>query len=100
MVTMSRRRQIRIWLLAGVLAASSLRCGESVEPTTPTDIEMVDGNNQNGVVGQPLPSPLVVLVTDTNGNPVPNVSVTWTAQGGGSVSNQVVQTRSNGQASV
>ena len=101
MVMISRIRKVRLWTIATLVAAGSLRCGgDSVPPTTPTTIEMVSGNGQNGVVGQPLPSPLVVLVTDDNGNPVPDVQVTWAAQGGGSVSSAVTQSGSNGQASV
>ena len=101
MVMISRVRKVRLWTIATLVAAASLRCGgDSVPPTTPTKIEMVSGNGQNGVVGQPLPSPLVVLVTDDNGNPVPDVQVTWAAQGGGSVSSAVTQTGSNGHASV
>jgi hypothetical protein len=40
------------------------------------------------------------LVTDASGNAVPGVSVTWAAQGGGSVSPATVNTESNGRASV
>jgi galactose oxidase len=61
---------------------------------------MVSGNDQNGVIGQRLADPLVVVVTDESGNPVSDVEVQWAAQGGGSVSNQTVRTGSNGQASV
>ena len=101
MVMISRIGKVRLWTVAILVAAASLRCGgDNVPPTTPTKIEMADGNGQNGVVGQPLPSPLVVLVTDDNGNPVPDVQVTWAAQGGGSVSSSVTQTGSNGRASV
>jgi len=100
MVMMSRLRQLRVWIFAGILAASSLRCGDDIQPTTATDIAMADGDAQNGVVGQPLPRPLVVLVTDANGNPVPGAQVTWAAQGGGSVSNEATTTGSNGRTSV
>lgn len=98
---MIRLRQVRLWLLAGLLAAGSLRCdGGNVPPTVPTDIEMAGGDAQTGTVGQPLPNPLVVLVTDESGNPVPGVEVRWEAQGGGSVSAEIVKTGSNGRASV
>jgi galactose oxidase-like protein/Big-like domain-containing protein/Kelch motif protein len=101
MVMMSRTRRLRVWTVASLLAAASLRCGgDNVRTTDPTDIEMASGNGQNGVVGQPLASPLVVLVTDANGNPVPDVGVQWSAQGGGSVSSQSSTTGSNGRASV
>jgi hypothetical protein len=100
MVMISRLRHIRIWTIAGLLAAATLRCGDDVQPTTPTDMEMAGGDGQNGIPGQPLPSPLVVLVTDASGNPVPGVAVQWAAQGGGSVSATSTTTGSNGRASV
>jgi hypothetical protein len=98
---MIRPRQLRTWLVAGLLAAGSLRCdGGNIDPTVATDIEMFDGDVQTGTVGQPLPEPLVVLVTDESGNEVPGVEVRWAAQGGGSVSAETVETGSNGRASV
>jgi hypothetical protein len=100
MVMMIRLRQFRIWAAAGLLALGSLRCDSGVPPTPPAEIEMDSGDGQNGAVSQPLPNPLVVLVTDDNGNPVPGVDVRWAASGGGSVSSSVVETNSNGRASV
>jgi protocatechuate 3,4-dioxygenase beta subunit len=35
-------------------------------------------NAQTTTVGQPTPQPVSVLVTDQNGNPIQNVTVTWT----------------------
>ena len=63
-------------------------------------MEMAGGNGQTGSVGQPLPNPLVVLVTDDNGEPVAGVSVSWSAQSGGSVSSSTSTTGSDGRASV
>jgi len=100
MVTMTRTWQLRSWATAGLLALSVLRCGSNVEPTTATNMELVGGTPQTGTVGSPLPSPLVVRVTDDRNNAVPGVSVTWQIQGGGSVSSETVKTSSNGQASV
>jgi hypothetical protein len=77
---------------------ASIRCTN--EPTLATDITMAGGNAQIGAVGQPLPNPLVVLVTDASGNGVPGVDVRWQTQGGGSLSAEVVKTASNGRASV
>lgn len=37
----------------------------------------VSGNHQEGVVGTQLAEPLVVLVVDAGGNPVPGAPVTW-----------------------
>jgi hypothetical protein len=100
MVMTTRLRQFRVWAAAGLLAFSSLRCETGVPPTVPAEIEMVSGDGQNGVIGQPLADPLVVVVKDENGNGVPGVEVQWAAAGGGSVSSSVVETGSNGQASV
>jgi hypothetical protein len=61
---------------------------------------MIAGDEQLAPPGQPLANPLVVEVTDENGDPVEGVTVTWAAQGGGSVSRNSVQTGSDGQASV
>jgi hypothetical protein len=61
---------------------------------------MLDGNNQRGLVGEALPEPLVVLVTDDSGNPIQDVTVDWSVQGGGSVSASSVPTGADGRASV
>jgi hypothetical protein len=61
---------------------------------------MADGNQQDGVIGQPLAKALVVLVTDESGDPVSGVQVQWSTQDGGSVSNSVATTGSDGRASV
>jgi adhesin/invasin len=58
-------------------------------------------NNQTGTIGQPLPQPISVQVTDQSGNPVANVIVTWTVlTGGGSVAQATSTTDGNGNASV
>jgi len=97
---MTRLRHFQNWFIALVLAATTLRCGDNVQPTDPTDIRSVSGDGQIGTAGLPLPNPLVVEVTDASGNPVPGVEVQWAAQGGGSVSTATVKTGSNGRASV
>ena len=99
-VNMTRFHQLRLTALAVFLALASLRCSENVDPpAVATDIEMLDGNNQTGEVGELLPNPLVVLVTDESGNPVEGVSVTWSPQGG-TVTPATTTTGSNGRASV
>jgi hypothetical protein len=96
---MTRLRQIRFWLLASIITAGSLRCaGDNLGP--PNTLEKVAGDGQSGGIGQALPAPLVVEVTDGSGNGVAGVTVTWAVQGGGSVSAQTVQTGSDGRASV
>lgn len=54
----------------------------------PSVLEKVSGDNQPGFTGEPLPNPLVVRVTDENGNPVSGHPVEFTiASGGGTVKN-------------
>jgi hypothetical protein len=97
---MTRLRQLGSRTLALLLAAATLRCGDGgSDPTTATNIEMAGGDEQVGIVNQPLPDPLVVLVTDQDGDPVEGVSVQWEAELG-SVSDQSVETGSDGRASV
>jgi adhesin/invasin len=66
----------------------------------PTTLELASGNNQSAPVGTALANPLVVRVTDANDNPVSGVGVTWTAQGGGTVSDGTTATDGNGLAQV
>ena len=43
----------------------------------PAQIHAVSGEGQKGQVNSPLPEPLVVIVTDAGGNPVPGASVLY-----------------------
>ena len=99
---MNRLRHFRLPALITLLAIGTLRCGgDDVGPRpVATNIELGSGDGQTGPVGLPLPSPLVVRVTDDEGNAVEGVAVGWNAQGGGSVSAATTTTGSNGQTSV
>jgi hypothetical protein len=99
MVNMTRLQPLRYSVLVALLVASTLRCS-GTDPQPPTTIAEAGGNGQSATVGQPLPLPLVVLVTDDGGDPAANVSVSWSVQGGGSISATTVSTGSNGRASV
>lgn len=46
-------------------------------------LTIVSGDQQEGKVGEPLPAPFSVRVTDGQGSPVANVRVDWTAVTGG-----------------
>jgi hypothetical protein len=85
-----------------MLALVTLRCSgdNNVQPPEATTIAMVDGNAQTGPVGGVLSAPLVVKVTDDNGDPVADVAVAWAANDGGSVSAASVTTAADGTASV
>lgn len=45
------------------------------QASTQAQIKLVSGNNQAGMVGSVMPSPLIVAVTDASGNPVPGKPV-------------------------
>lgn len=64
----------------------------------PAALEIFDGDRQNGTVGQALGESLIVLVTDRFGDPVPDVLVRWTAEGGGSVDPGESTTDAGGRA--
>src|SRR3569833_4375791 len=53
---------------------------------SPRSIRVVSGSGQSGDVSTPLDSALVVEVVDANGAGVSGVDLTWSAVGGGSVS--------------
>jgi adhesin/invasin len=63
-------------------------------------IAYVSGDGQSAPVNSTLPAPLVVQVTDQFGNPISGVTISWTANDGGSVSASSTVTDGNGQTSV
>ncbi len=62
----------------------------------------ISGDNQTGMVGSELPSPLVVEVRGPDGAPAPGVSVGWIMSGAhsGQVSSSTTTTDTEGHASV
>jgi adhesin/invasin len=64
------------------------------------ELVSVSGDSQSAAAGTALAEPLVVSVTDAFGNPVSGVEVTWTAVGGGSVSDATTTTDDQGRTSV
>jgi large repetitive protein len=60
----------------------------------------VAGDGQTAPAGADLADPLVVQVTDGFGNPIPGVTISWAADGGGSVSDEATTTGSDGLTSV
>ena len=85
----------------GLTAANfSLKAISPGTATTPTigpaaNLSSVSGNGQTGPLGQPLPTPFSVLVTDANGNPVSGVSVAFAVNGGGGTVNPTTTTTSS-----
>ena len=52
------------------------------QPDSPTTVAIVSGDGQTGTVGQPLYNVLVVKVSDSFGNGIADVAVTWEVTGG------------------
>lgn len=80
MAALSRIKPLAI-LASGFLL---LHCGSSdSERAVATNIALFGGDHQSAPPSQPLAQPIVVLVTDKNGGPVPGALVTFAATGGG-----------------
>lgn len=83
------------------LAAATITCsgsGDAVQPPEAAQLAMAGGNAQSAPAGQALPNPIGVRVTDENDDPVPGVTVEWSASDGGSVLPQSGATDDNGRA--
>jgi hypothetical protein len=87
-----------------LLALASLTCSGdgdlSQADRQPSAIEQIAGDGQVGLINQMLPDPLVVEVIDSKGSPIGGVTVTWAAQGGGTLSETSVVTGDDGRAAV
>jgi hypothetical protein len=72
-------------------------------PGAAASVTVVSGSNQSATVGTSFANPLVVVVKDTFGNPVPGVSVTFAGPATGAsatLTGSPATTGANGQASV
>jgi hypothetical protein len=75
--------------------------GGPTEPpvATPSQLQVVDGDEQAGAAGEPLADPIVVRTVDASGQPVAGVTVTFAvAAGGGSVHPTSATTSTDGRA--
>jgi hypothetical protein len=88
------------YTLTAVSGTLQVQFTATASADVPTKIALQSGNNQSAITGQDLPNPLAVKVTDANNNPVENVSVSWTANGGGSVSSPTSATNAQGIAQI
>ena len=64
------------------LKGSPVKFSLSASSSSATKIELESGNNQIGTVGSALSLPLVIKVSDSYGNMVPNVPVYFTSSNG------------------
>ena len=72
---------------------------EAKATLAPKTLVKISGDNQTGQTGKALALPFVVEVRDTNDDPIPGATVTFTVTGGGgSVNPESVQTNSRGRA--
>ena len=84
---------------AAIGYASATTATFTVNPAPASRIVADSGNAQTGAAGAALPQKLVVLVTDSVGNPISGTSVGWSiATGGGSLAGQTTTTDVNGRA--
>ena len=87
----------------GTLTATSGQASGTAEvevEQVPAKLEMVSGDGQEAIRGTELPEPLVVQVEDQGGTAVAGVSVTFLPdEGHGSVSETMVETDAEGNAS-
>jgi adhesin/invasin len=93
--------RLRIFLAAIVsLAPAACGGGDLVLPNEglASKLTLLSGDRQTGTVLAPAAESLVVQVVDRFGNPVPGVSVSWSAAGGGDVSPASVVTGADGHA--
>ncbi len=95
----SRGRLVLVFALAASVAAA---CGrDATSPFgAPTDLAALSSSTVSGTAGIPLPTPVVVTVTDADRRPVKGAVVTFAITGGlGSTSPAVGTTDGRGQAS-
>lgn len=64
------------------------------------NVEIISGFDQESFAGLPLKDPIVVLVTDLEGNPLPRTTVTFGINPGGRVEPDTVKTNEKGEAAV
>ena len=96
------RRVLFLHPIARITALAFLAaCGESgpSEQIPPAAINNVTGVPLQGPAGDVLSERVIVRVVDAASNPLPGVTVTFTAAAGGSVSPATSVTNDNGEAS-
>lgn len=81
------------------LAGSPVVFTHAATAGTPSDVQIVSGNEQVAAPGAALPEPLVVRVVDQDGNPVVGAAITWVPVGGGTLDPTTGSTDANGHAS-
>jgi hypothetical protein len=94
-------RVVRLYATIFGLMLAAASCKESTGPHLGplARVDVVSGDAQTGPTGAALPLPLVVIVRDDAGNPLPDKLVNFVVvSGGGSVFAPAVQTNAEGKA--
>jgi len=85
-----------------VLIVGLVGCGDDLTlpgpGSTGLSLDVLDGNNQSGTVGQELENPVVVVVKNTAGVPIPGRQVLFAATGAGSFEPSSATTDAQGKA--
>ena len=91
-------RLVAMTIVVGAVATAAA-CGDhTLAPTVPSSVSAVSGDSQSILVGNRSSAPLVAVVKNTSGSPLPNVTVNWSVtSGGGSLTNVTTTTDANGQ---
>ena len=83
----------------GVDQTRSFSAEATLPPPIPTTLSIVSGNNQTGMIDEPLATPFGVEVRDQYNDPMPGATVTFSVTGGGgTLSNTTGLTDINGRA--
>jgi hypothetical protein len=85
-------------LFTPIITAACSSSDDANDNTIISGLVVLSGNGQTGVIGLGLAAPLVVKVTDTNGDPMAGVAITFTTSSGGTLSATSATTDANGDA--
>ena len=97
-------KQLSLLRLAAFALAVAVvvACGDNkLAPNVAASVSRASGDSQTVLVGNRVTAPLVAVVKNSAGSPLPNVQVRWavTSTGGGSLTTIVDTTDVNGQVS-
>ncbi len=95
-------RRTAAWITTLAVAAGSLTCSSDISDPDPEPASLTKsgGDEQVGLINEPLADSLVVTVEDERGQPLPGIIVSWSVGGGGSVDQAQVTTGDDGKAAV
>lgn len=91
-------RLLGVACVSSIIAAAACH-DHPLGPTVPNSVSAASGDSQQVLVGDRASAPLVAVVKNSSGTPLPNVTVNWAVSaGGGSLTDVSTTTDANGQA--